>query len=73
MIIDRIEDGIAVVERDDGSHFSLPAEELPDGAGEGSVIAEKDGVLRVDLEAEKIRKKEMLELQNKIFGRGGKK
>ena len=37
LIVDRIEDGIAVLEGDHGL-FELPAAWLPEGAGEGAVV-----------------------------------
>jgi hypothetical protein len=45
MIVDRIEDGIAVLEGEAGS-VAVPAGWLPPGAGEGSVLrveVERDG------------------------------
>ena len=37
-IVDRIEDGVAVLVFEDGGRAYLPAERLPSGAGEGSVL-----------------------------------
>ncbi len=38
MIVDRIENGIAVIEREDGTFFELPLSELPDSVHEGCVL-----------------------------------
>ncbi|MBO5453262.1 MAG: DUF3006 domain-containing protein [Clostridia bacterium] len=38
LIIDRIEENVAVCEKEDGKMIELPAEILPEGAGEGAVI-----------------------------------
>ena len=38
MIIDRIENAIAVIEREDGTLFEIPLSELPDCVCEGSVL-----------------------------------
>jgi hypothetical protein len=37
-IVDRVEDGVAVVVFEDGGRAYLPAEHLPAGAGEGTVL-----------------------------------
>ena len=37
-VIDRIEEGIAVIELEDRSQIFFPAKRLPKGAGEGSVL-----------------------------------
>ena len=38
LIVDRIEENVAVCEKEDGKMIELPAEILPEGAGEGAVI-----------------------------------
>lgn len=38
MIVDRIENGIAVIEREDGNFFELPLSELPESVQDGSVL-----------------------------------
>ena len=38
MIVDRIENGFAAVEREDGSFFEIPLSELPASVHEGSVL-----------------------------------
>lgn len=37
-IVDRVEDGVAVVVFENGGRAYLPAESLPAGAGEGTVL-----------------------------------
>ncbi|MGN0686606.1 MAG: DUF3006 domain-containing protein [Oscillospiraceae bacterium] len=38
MTVDRIENGFAVVETDDGRIIDIPLSELPDGIAEGTVL-----------------------------------
>ena len=38
LIVDRIEENIAVCEKEDGKMIEIPAQLLPEGAGEGAVI-----------------------------------
>ena len=54
-IIDRFEDGFAVIEITD-EFVSVPKDELPKGAKEGDVLVCVDGVWTVDEEATKQRK-----------------
>ena len=54
-IIDRFEDGFAVIEITD-EFVSVPKDELPRGAKEGDVLVCVDGVWTVDEEATKQRK-----------------
>ncbi|HEY6104202.1 MAG TPA: DUF3006 domain-containing protein [bacterium] len=37
-IVDRVEDGVAVIVFEDGGRAYVPAEHLPAGAGEGTVL-----------------------------------
>lgn len=62
IIIDRIEGGFAVVELENGSHFNLPAQLLPEGAKEGSVID-----ISLDKAAEESRRRDISRLENKLF------
>lgn len=62
IIIDRIEGGFAIVELKNGSHFNLPAQLLPEGAKEGSVID-----ISLDKAAEESRRRDISRLENKLF------
>ena len=44
LIIDRIEDGIAVCETEDGGRVEIASELLPEGACDGDVIEEINGI-----------------------------
>ena len=66
-IVDRIEEGIAVLERDDLAHVEVSFSELPDGTAEGSVLI-FDGVsYTFDLDEESLRKKRIYEKQQSLF------
>jgi len=73
-IIDRIEDGVAVVELDDNQWIHLPAHLLPADAREGSVLALEVGsgptathlAFRIDEEGAAARRVEIETLRNSI-------
>lgn len=68
LIVDRIENDVAVLEKDDLSHININLSDLPEGTKEGSVIIlNADGSYKLDLDEEEARKKKMLELQKKLF------
>ncbi len=60
-IVDRIEEGIAVVETDNGC-FNLPLWALPEGITEGSVITVKE-----DVQKRQERKKQIENKMNSLF------
>ncbi len=71
-IVDRIEEGIAVLEKEDMTHISISVEMLPKGVKAGCILA-FDGVnYIIDAEAEAARKKAMLEKQMLLFKRSKK-
>mgnify|MGYP003310328784 CR=1 FL=1 len=67
LTVDRIEEGTAVLEKEDLTHITVPAQILPQGVKEGSVLI-FDGVnYNIDAEAESERRKAMLRKQNLLF------
>ncbi|MEE1320346.1 MAG: DUF3006 domain-containing protein [Acutalibacteraceae bacterium] len=65
--VDRIEEGIAVLETEEMTHISISVEKLPPGIKEGTVLS-FDGVnYIIDNEAEAERKKAMLNKQMLLF------
>lgn len=65
--IDRIEDGTAVCESMDGIHIYISADDLPEGAKEGSVIVrDEDGIRLLPEETEKVRE-ELFDLAESLF------
>ena len=66
MIIDRIENGIAVIE-DDGHFIEADASKLPCGAKEGSVLIRCGEVYVLDPYCEKQRRKAAIELKKRLF------
>lgn len=69
--VDRIEDGIAVLETADNCFVRVPLAELPANVKEGSVLKMQNGGYFLDEEAEKERKRKLLSLQNQLFHKNG--
>lgn len=69
MTIDRIENGIAVIENEDGGMSEIPLSELPDTVREGSVIVKTAGGYIHDRETEGLRRKRLSERTRRIFKR----
>ena len=67
LTIDRIEEGIAVCEREDGSFVRLPAQP---GWAEGDVLGEADGGYAVDEAETRARREAARRKSRKIKGRG---
>ena len=57
MVVDRIEEGVAVIIADDGTRFELPLESLPEGAREGSVLKQTAHGLEPDPDEEELRRR----------------
>ena len=66
LIIDRIEDGIAVIE-DDKNRFEVPAEMLVENVREGDVVIFKNGFYIKDENASAARRDEIIKLQNDLW------
>ena len=66
LIIDRIEDGIAVIE-DDDTRFEVPAEMLGEGVKEGDVVVSENGLYIKDENATAGRRDEIIKLQNDLW------
>lgn len=66
--VDRIENGVAVCEDDDGKKYEICLKELPPGAGEGSVLARgRDGGYILDEAEKKTRAKRNFKLAESLF------
>lgn len=66
LIVDRIEDGIAVIENED-KHFEVPASKLGADVREGdAVICEKGMYIKDTAASEKLRS-EIIKLQNELW------
>ena len=66
--VDRIVEGIAVCENDDGEILKINLCELPEGTREGSMILFENGEYFLDNETESQRREELFDLQNLLFG-----
>lgn len=70
MIVDRIEEGIAVV-FSNGEKLELPLSDLPEGVREGSVLVPSGSGYVLDMETEQRRRMAIAEKMDRLFG--GKK
>ncbi|MDR2686747.1 MAG: DUF3006 domain-containing protein [Oscillospiraceae bacterium] len=66
-IVDRIEGGLAVCEREDGGLEEFPLRELPQGVREGGVLVLQGGAWVLDLQAEQERRARLFERQEGLF------
>ena len=68
LIVDRIEEAVAVCEKEDGTKAEIDLSILPSGVHEGSVILiAADGSFTLDCETEQRRREELYELQESLF------
>lgn len=67
LIVDRITENIAVLEKDDLSHIELDVSLLPKGTKEGSVIMYENGVYTIDDSDEEERRKRIFAKQRLVF------
>lgn len=65
--VDRIEDGIAVLEKEDFTHVEIPADVLPEGAKEGSKLLYDGEDYTLDLNAEEEARNRIIQKQRNIF------
>ena len=72
LIVDRIEEGIAVLEKEDMTHIHINLSELPAGTKEGSVLTFDGTTYTLDADEEENRRKRILEMQNMIFKKAKK-
>lgn len=67
--VDRIEDGVAVLECSDKTFLKVDISLLPSDVKEGNILKKDENSHFVyDFDEEKRRKQRLLDLQNKIFG-----
>ncbi len=66
LIIDRIENGIAVIEEDGKSHFEVKCSQLPMSIREGDVVKFENEHYVIDYDVTMDRKAEIRNLQKKL-------
>ena len=64
--VDRIENGLVILEGDDGVCCTVHLEDLPDGIKEGSVLRLTDAGYVLDFDVKNERRNKVLSLQDKI-------
>lgn len=67
LTVDRIVEGIAVLEKDDLSHTEVSVDLLPDGTKEGSVLAFDGNTYILDADAEAEARARIINKQRSIF------
>ena len=70
--VERIEDGIAVLEDEQGSFTEINASLLPPQIKSGSIVTSEDGVYKMEMQVDKDRKKMLFEKQQKLLNRNKK-
>ena len=65
--IDRIEENCAVLQNEAGEQLAVAAEELPDGAREGSALNLQNGVFIMNPINEAARRKKLFFLMKTLF------
>lgn len=68
-VVEEIENGVAKCENEDGDFEFIKLDLLPSGVKEGNVLIFEDGFYTVSQSETAERKKRMLELQEKLFGK----
>ncbi len=66
LIIDRISEGIAVIE-DGENRFEVPAEKLSEDVSEGDIVEIIDGIYVKNKNATEERRKKIIEMQNNLW------
>lgn len=68
--VDRIEEGVAVMDNDLGEQIKVPLSRLPDGIRDGSVLErDENGIFTHNEDAEAQRRKEMSERLRRLKNR----
>ena len=66
-IVDRIEEGIIIFEKEDMTHIEIDKNDIPFEVSEGNVLIYDSGTFFHDNDEENIRRKRIFEKQNNIF------
>lgn len=67
LILERFEENVAVIENGE-NHIKIDRNELPENAREGDILIEKNGIYEIDSIQTEKRRKEILKLQNSLWG-----
>ena len=68
-VVEEIENGVAKCENEDGDFEFIKSDLLPSDVKEGNVLIFENGFYTVSQSETAERKKRMLELQEKLFGK----
>lgn len=67
LTVERITEGIAVLEKEDMSHIEVPVSVLPEGVREGNILDYNGVIYTVDSAAENAARKRIIAKQRSIF------
>ncbi len=67
LTVDRIEEGFAVLEKEDMSHENVPLSLLPEGTKEGSVLTFDGSIYTFDFDIEAEARARIIAKQRSIF------
>ena len=67
LTVDRIEEGFAVLEKDDLTHENIPLSLLPDGIKEGSVLSFDGETYALDPDAEAEARARIIQKHRSVF------
>ncbi len=70
LIVDRIEEGLVILEKEDRSHIEVSLEQISFEIKQGSVLLFDGKKFLQDESEEAVRRRRMFELQNQIKQRG---
>ncbi len=65
--VDRIENGMVILENDERQREEVPLSQLPQGIREGDILEKKGSVFYVDQAEAVRRRKKAFDLQKKLF------
>ena len=71
-IVDRIEEALAVCEKEDKRMEKIPLNRLPKGIKDGDILCEKDGQFSIDQEKTAQRREAAREKLDRLFGKNPK-
>ena len=67
LTVERITEGVAVLEKEDMSHIQISLDKLPPGVKEGNILAFDGAAYHIDPEAEASVRERIISKQKSIF------
>ncbi len=67
LTVDRIVEGLAVLEKEDMTHIEVPVSALPSGVKEGNILVFDGEIYHIDADAEAVARERIINKQRSIF------